>query len=623
MSELIAILDCGGQYTKVIDRKVRELGVKSDILSIGAPTEKLRDYDAFILSGGPSSIYDMDAPVYNPDIFGLGKPILGICYGMHLINKHFGGEVVPGLLTEYGQVNIATSPACPLFDGLDGRQRVLMSHGDSVKTPAPGFEVAAVTGEVTAALYDAKRKIMAVQFHPEVELTENGLHMLENFLRKISGLKDTYALEDRIEASIKMIQKRVGEDNVVVLVSGGVDSAVSAALLIKALPADKIFAIHIDHGLMRKNESDAICEGLKKLGLKNLTRVNASEYFFDEKIEVSEGMFAPPLSTVNDPETKRRIIGRAFVDVTRKAAQGLGLDFDKTFLAQGTLRPDLIESGNPDVSSHATVIKTHHNDVDIIRRAREKGLIIETNWDWHKDEVRQVALKLGLDREIAYRQPFPGPGLGVRIICCDGPEPIKPEDIKAFAAVLDTLNKRDGYSFGGVIAPVRSVGVQGDSRSYKSLAVLDGYGEDVSWYDVFALVRDIPNNVRFINRCGYLLDRQSIGGELKCGGAKVNGHTAHLLQELDYIVNSHIKGERISQCFAVLVPIGVDKPYSVAVRAVVTSDFMTARPAVPGKDFPLQALSDIVSQIKSGFGDEIDMVLYDATGKPPATVEWE
>ena len=270
--EKLAILDCGGQYTKVIDRRVRELGVKSDILPINVKAEDLKEYQSIILSGGPNNISDDQTLMFDEKIFELGKPILGICYGMQLMSHHFGGIIDSNIIKEYGQNEIWIDNKAPIFEGLSETQKVLMSHGDTVKTIPNGFTVIGKSGEAIAAIGNVEKRLYGLQFHPEVDLTEEGMKIFENFIRKVANYQEIYALDDRIETSIKMIQEKVGNNKIIVLVSGGVDSAVTAALLIKALNPENVYAIHIDSGFMRKNESDIICENLKKLGLKNLIR---------------------------------------------------------------------------------------------------------------------------------------------------------------------------------------------------------------------------------------------------------------------------------------------------------------------------------------------------------------
>lgn len=626
--EKLAILDCGGQYTKVIDRKIRELGVYTDILPMGVAAEKLKGYGGIIFSGGPASVWENGAPEYDDAIFELGIPMLGICYGMQMIVDHFGGKVAPNFKTEYGQISIKVDPTCPIFSGLDPIQKVLMSHGDAVSIMPEGFQLVAETGDVCAGVYNKDKKIIGVQFHPEVDPTENGVKMLENFVRGVCKFVEVYALEDRIQTSINMIRRRVGENGkVIVLVSGGVDSAVTAALLVKALRPDQVYGIHIDHGMMRKNESDIICQNLADLGLTQMQRINAEDEFFNTPLEIDGEKYAP-LSETCEPEKKRAIIGHMFFVVTENAARALDLDFETAFLGQGTLRPDLIESGNPDVSGYAKKIKTHHNDVGVIRKLRDKGHVIETNWDWHKDEVRQVARMLGLDESIASRQPFPGPGLGVRILCTDGgnhPDLEKSTKLESYR--VESSSKREM-----ALAPVQSVGVQGDHRSYRSLAILADNGLDIDWNSVRDDAREIPNHLDFINRVAYLINRKSIGGDLVSVRSRICHETSDLLREVDDIVTSELmkplpgaKSSKIAQCFAVLVPISTDgKRYSIAIRAVVTSDFMTAQSAIPGVDFPKDALSNILSRIEADpVAEKIDMIFYDVTGKPPATVEWE
>ena len=339
--EKLAILDCGGQYTKVIDRRVRELGVKSDIFPINVKAEKLKDYKSIILSGGPNSISNDERLKFDERIFELGKPILGICYGMQLMSDYYKGVIDNNVVKEYGQNEIWIDNTVPIFKDMSEKQKVLMSHGDTVKIAPEGFKIIGKSGEAIAAIGNVDKKMYGLQFHPEGDLTVEGTKILENFIRIVAKYQDVYALDDRIETSIKMIKEKVKDNKVVVLVSGGVDSAVTAALLTKALNPENVYAIHIDSGFMRKNESDIICENLKKLGLKNLIRENAKDYFFNTVVEIDGKKIGPLVDTV-DPETKRQIIGELFIKVANNVIERLGLDPENTFIAQGTLRPDLI-----------------------------------------------------------------------------------------------------------------------------------------------------------------------------------------------------------------------------------------------------------------------------------------
>ncbi len=616
--EKLAILDCGGQYTKVIDRRVRELGVKSDIFPINVQAEKLTDYKAVILSGGPNNIGEEQRLGFDKKIFELGKPVLGICYGMQLMSDYFGGIVDSNIVKEYGQNEVKIDVTSKIFEGLEESQNVLMSHGDTVKNVPEGFKVIAKSGDAIAGIGNENKKLYGFQFHPEVDLTENGMKMFENFLRKVAEYKEIYALEDRIQTSIKMIQEKVGDNKVIVLVSGGVDSAVTAALLVKALNPDNIYAIHVDSGFMRKNESDVICENLKELGLKNLIRENAKDYFFNTVVEVDGKKIGPLVNTV-DPEEKRQIIGEIFIKVTNNVIERLGLDPKNTFIAQGTLRPDLIESGNPDISGFAHKIKTHHNDVAIIREARKKGLIIETNSDWHKDEVRNVARKLGLEESIAARQPFPGPGLAIRLLCHDKSQEVivSNEDVEAIKNILTEV-KEEGY-----ILPIKSVGVQGDARSYRNLAVIARNKLDLNWKEITSKAKEITDKILTINRVAYILNKDKIDGQIKCFDMKIDDECVDLLREIDKIVTTNLEKSKANQTFAVLVPIGITKKYSVAIRTFVTNDFMTGRPAEIGKEASKEDLEKIIKEIEERFSEKIEFVMYDVTSKPPATCEWQ
>ncbi len=616
--EKLAILDCGGQYTKVIDRRIRELGVKSEIFPINVKSEDIKDYQAVILSGGPNNIGESQRLNFDEKIFEMGIPVLGICYGMQLMSDHFGGIIDSNIKKEYGQCEVWIDNSMPIFDGLEEIQMVLMSHGDNVRNTPNGFKIIAKSGDAISGIGNEDKKMYGFQFHPEVDLTENGMKMLDNFIRKVAEYKEVYALEDRIQASIKMIQDKVGNNKIISLFSGGVDSAVTTALLVKALPVENIYAIHIDSGFMRKNESDIVCENLKNLGLKHLIRENAKNEFFNTIVETENGPIGP-LVNETDPERKRRIIGEVFIQIANKVIDRLGLDKETTFIAQGTLRPDLIESGNPEISGFAHKIKTHHNDVEIVRQARKKGLIVETNSDWHKDEVRKVARKLGLDEKIASRQPFPGPGLAIRLICHDKSSEVEitSQEVETLAGILNNTDQK------GFILPIKSVGVQGDARSYRNLCLLEGNKAEFNWKDITSKAKEITDKINTINRVGYILNKNNIEGNINCYDMRITDENVELLRELDYIVTTKLEDAKLSQTFAVLIPIGITKKYSVAIRTFVTNDFMTGRPGEIGREVSKIKIEEIVKEIEEKFGDKIEFVIYDVTSKPPATTEWQ
>ncbi len=620
--EKVAILDCGAQYTKVIDRRVRELNFYSEILPLSIPAEQLKDFAAVIISGGPNSVFAEDAPAFDPQILSLGIPVLGICYGMQLIAHTMGGTVQPGALKEFGEIAIGAKTGNPLFAGLPAQQVVLMSHGDKVAQLPPGFEPIAHSGDILAAMMHAEKRIYGVQFHPEVELTEHGQAILHNFLYQVAGLTGNYPLEDRLSQTLDEIRQTVGKKNVFVLVSGGVDSAVTAALLVKALPAEQVFALHVDTGFMRHEESDTVCNALRSIGLKHLEHLKAQAQFLDATTDI-DGRVVGPLRQVTNPEAKRRIIGDTFFKLTQDAILAMNLNLDETFIAQGTLRPDLIESGNIGVSQIAHKIKTHHNDVPIIQAQREKGLIIEPNRDWHKDEVRKIGMMLGLPADLVQRQPFPGPGLAIRILCTEQPY-ITPQ----FETLNQAVNAEAGeIGLQGNVLPVQSVGVQGDYRSYSYLAVLSGaYRQD--WEPLKATAIRIPNRLHDINRVALVLNQDKpLPAELRhITPTHLTEETTGLLRRIDHEVaealrqSGHFAG--ISQLLTVLVPVSLTPGrHSIAIRAVVTSDYMTARPAKLGEELPWDVMTELANRITSQY--PIDWVMVDLTSKPPATVEWE
>ncbi len=594
----VAILDAGAQYAKVIDRRVRELNVYSEILPLDSKVEDLAGFDAVIISGGPSSVYDKKAPAFDPKLFSLKKPILGICYGMQLMNHALGGSVKPLGVKEYGETIIRVKPHL-LFSSLSKKEQVLMSHGDSITRLAPGFKSIANSSSIIAAIADDSRQYYGLQFHPEVDLTAKGIQVLKNFLFTISNLKPSYKMEDRIQAAVDEIRSTVGSRPVLSLISGGVDSAVSTALLLNALPKEKVYAIHVDSGLMRKDESSKVCSALAFLGLKHLRLVNAKKDFL------------AALKGVSDPQQKREIIGNLFMHIVDSEIKKLKLK--DCFLAQGTLRPDLIESASGLVSKKAQVIKTHHNDTSLVREKRRKGLVIETNKDWHKDEVRLVGRKLGLPAEIVERHPFPGPGLGVRILCAEHPYL---NDIEEVQSAVDKIVKP--HYLKAAVLPIRSVGVQGDGRSYKYAVALSGRGH---FPTLKRLAFEIPKLVPHVNRVVYLFERNIVHPPRSITPTYIDKNVADLLREADSIINRALLkyDVKVAQCPVVLVPVSFSgKNYSVALRPFITNDFMTGRPASFG-EVPIACLKEIVRNLHM-----LDLdVLYDLTSKPPATTEWE
>lgn len=609
--EKVAILDAGAQYGKVIDRRVRELGIGSDFLQLDTPARDLREYGAIIISGGPGSVYAPGAPRCDPAIFSAGVPILGICYGMQLMNHMLGGTVAQQDVREDSQRTITISQESELFRSLTAEQDVLLTHGDAVQRLAPGFAVSATSEDRVVAIEDSSKKLFGVQFHPEVELTVNGKVVFKNFLLRISDLEPTLRLADSKSEAIKEIRECVGEDDVLVLVSGGVDSTVLAALLAQALPSDQIHAIHIDTGLMRAQESAQVKQALASIGVK-VEVIDAKLQF----LTASDGSSCK-LQDATDPELKRRIIGDTFVKVAQQAIARRGLDVERTFLAQGTLRPDLIESASHLASGQASTIKTHHNDTPLVRALRERGRVVEPLKDLHKDEVRQLGRDLGLPAVLVDRHPFPGPGLAVRIICAQ--KPFVGDGISDLQAQVDNFSR----AFSSHLLPVRSVGVQGDGRSYKHVVALTGPKD---WAAAFELARRIPRKVHGVSRVIYLFG-QGPGGRIGITPTFLRDTELALLREADRLVNERLLAAGcyglVDQFPVVLLPadMGIPGCRTLVLRPFITNDFMTGRAAVPGKDIPDKVIEDIVGELLELEG--VVAVGYDLTSKPPGTVEWE
>jgi GMP synthase (glutamine-hydrolysing) len=501
----ILILDFGSQSTQLIGRRIRQLGVYSEIVPGDSPMASLDLQSArgIILSGSPSSVYEEGAPEVDGKIYGAGLPILGICYGLHRIATDHGGRVSSLGHKEYGRAQVHITEKSSLFSRVPGDSFVSwMSHGDTVTGVPDGFKViAASDAGLPAAFAGASGKIWGVQFHPEVSHCQYGLEILQAFLLDICGAKREWDMDAFLRSESERIVERVGDREVVLLVSGGVDSSVVAALLLKSLDPGQVRLLYVDTGLMRKGESLEVMDNLAALGAKNVSAVDASERFY------------AALAGVEDPEEKRKIIGDLFIRVQESEIGSAGrMDY---FLAQGTLYTDLIESGRG-IGEKATVIKTHHNvRSPMVENLRSSGRIIEPLSALYKDEVRKLGMALGLKESLVYRHPFPGPGLAVRIL-----GEVTREKCgllrEADAIFISELRSRGLYdkiwqAF-CVLLPVKSVGVSGDMRRYghvlalRAVTSLDAITADVYPFpmsDLLEISSLITNRIPEIGRIVY------------------------------------------------------------------------------------------------------------------------
>ena len=493
----VLVVDFGAQYAQLIARRVREANVYSEIVphTVSADEVRRRRPAALILSGGPKSVHVDGAPRLDAGIYELGIPMLGICYGCQLVAHQLGGEVSRGDKGEYGRTVLARDGDSRLLSGTEPRFDVWMSHFDAVSTAPPGFRVTASTPDAPAAvLENDARKIWAVQFHPEVVHTANGQQILRRFLHELAGIASDWTMSSIIDEQVAAVRAQVGDERAICGLSGGVDSAVAAALVHRAIGAN-LTCVYVDTGLMRKNESDQVVETFKRnLGIE-LIHVDAGDEFFDK------------LQGVTDPEHKRKVIGETFVRVFERYTGGVK---DAKFLVQGTLYPDVIESGGREGSA---TIKSHHNVGGLPEDMTLQ--LCEPLRDLFKDEVRSVGTALGLPDEIVWRQPFPGPGLGVRIIGEVTREKVAILQ-EADAIVREELRRagleRDIWQAFAVLADIRSVGVMGDERTYARPIIIRAVTSDdamtADWaripYDVLATMSSrIVNEVDGVNRVAY------------------------------------------------------------------------------------------------------------------------
>ena len=494
--EKILVLDFGGQYNQLIARRVRDHRVYAEILPYTTPLEEIKKqkYKGIIFTGGPNSVFDMSSPHYTKDILDIGVPILGICYGCQLISWMAGGEVKTAPVSEYGKIEF-THGDSPIFANVPQKSVVWMSHTDYIAKAPEGFEIVGTTDDCPcASMHNTKKGIYAVQFHPEVTHSEFGDQVLYNFLYEVCHCKGEWVMDSFIDDTVQKLRRQIGDKNVILGLSGGVDSSVAAGLLSRAV-GKQLTCVFVDQGLMRKDEGDMVEQTFTKMFDMNFVRVNCGEHFMKA------------LKGVTDPEQKRKIIGTEFFNVFWDEIRKQN---DRGYFAQGTIYPDCIESGKGD----ADVIKTHHNRVKTPDDVEFLG-IIEPLADLFKDEVRRVGERLGIPKELVWRQPFPGPGLGVRIIGEITAEKVK--ILQDADAVLRNEMAKNGYErnlaqFFCVLPGVNTVGVMGDHRTYDNLVAIRAVTTDdfmtADWaripYDILAKVSNrITNEVPHINRVVY------------------------------------------------------------------------------------------------------------------------
>lgn len=499
--ELVIVLDFGGQYNQLVARRVRECNVYCEIYSYKTDLEKIKAMNpkGIILTGGPNSCYEADSPTYSKELFELGIPVLGLCYGAQLMMHVLGGKVEKADHREYGKTEVLVDKtSSKIFEGVSEKTICWMSHFDYISQVAPGFEITSHTDNCPCASSEnAEKRLYAIQFHPEVLHTPDGTKMLYNFVRNVCACKGDWKMDSFVEESIKSIKEKVGDGRVLLALSGGVDSSVCAGLLSKAI-GKQLTCVFVDHGLLRKDEGDEVENifGPKGNFDLNFIRVNAQERYYEK------------LKGVTDPETKRKIIGEEFIRVFEEESKKIG---SVEFLAQGTIYPDVVESG---LGGESAVIKSHHNVGGLPDYVDFKE-IIEPLRDLFKDEVRKVGFELGLPESLVFRQPFPGPGLGIRIIGEITAEKVKIvqdadyiyRDEIAKAGLSQDINQ-----YFAALTNVRSVGVMGDERTYdyavvlravKTIDFMTAEAADIPFEVLQTVMSRIINEVRGVNRVFY------------------------------------------------------------------------------------------------------------------------
>lgn len=516
--EKVIVIDFGGQYNQLVARRVRECNVYCEIYSYKTDIEKIKEMNpkGIILTGGPNSCYEPDSPTYTKELFELGIPVLGLCYGAQLMMHVLGGKVEKAPVREYGKTEVFVKQDSPLFAGVSATTICWMSHFDYISKPAEGFRICAHTADCpVAAAENQEKNLYAIQFHPEVLHTVEGTKMLHNFVRSVCGCAGTWRMDSFVENAIKDVREKVGDGKVLLALSGGVDSSVLAALLAKAI-GPQLTCVFVDHGLLRKNEGDEVESVFGKGGAFdiNFIRVNAQERYYAK------------LAGVTEPEQKRKIIGEEFIRVFEEEAKKIGA---VDFLAQGTIYPDVVESG---LGGESAVIKSHHN-VGGLPDFVDFKEIIEPLRDLFKDEVRKAGLELGIPEALVFRQPFPGPGLGIRIIGEVNAEKVRivqdadfiyREEVDKAAAEYQKANGAEPAwkpnQYFAALTNMRSVGVMGDERTYdyavalravKTIDFMTAESAEIPFEVLQTVMSRIINEVRGVNRVFYDLTSKPPG----------------------------------------------------------------------------------------------------------------
>lgn len=583
MHPQITVLDAGGQYCHLIARKVRDLGVYAEVAPSDTPASELAGRKGIIISGGPASVYDPSSPTIDPAILTSGTPVLGICYGQQLMAHLLGGRVEKGERGEYGFAQMTPLKTDSLLRGVEGPQPVWMSHRDVVAGLPAGFEILASTPTCsTAAIADPARGLYAVQFHPEVVHTVCGPRILENFVFAICGCVRDWDPAGQLAAVEDQIRHAAAGRNVFFFVSGGVDSTVAYTLCLKALGADRVHGAYVDTGLMREGETEFVRATFSSLGAKSFA------------VEDARAQFLGALEGLTSPEAKRHAIGEEFVRVQQRILESEHYLDGHWVLGQGTIYPDTIESGG---TAKADLIKTHHNRVAGIQKLIAEGRIVEPLASFYKDEVRAVGRQLGLPEALLDRHPFPGPGLAIRCLC--SAEPGHAERLA------------EGWKL-----PVRSVGVQGDSRTYRAVLAIPEF--PASEEEAAGLINRMEN----INRVVVTIWTADAPEIMQTVPSFVTEQRLERLRHADAVVRRLTLesgfDDAVWQFPVVLIPFGTPaRPDSVVLRPVHSVDGMTASVV----RMPQHLLDRIVEQLRGIPG--IAGVFYDVTNKPPGTIEWE